>query len=269
MTLLLNQFRPADLGLPARTGLVLANVVLRYLLFAGGAYLFFYVWKRRQWLARRIQPRFPTSAQIRQEIGYSLLTAGIFAAIFLLVFAARKAGLTRIYADVHQYGWGYLALSIGLLVLLHDTYFYWTHRLMHHPRLFRYVHRVHHLSHNPSPWAAYAFHPLEAIIEAGILPLAVLALPVHPLALLIFGLYTLTFNVIGHLGYELLPPRLHGHWLGRWQNTSTHHNLHHQLTKGNYGLYFNFWDTWMGTNHRLNEERYQQATGAPRQTTAA
>lgn len=257
----MNSLFPATLSPAAGSGLVLANVVLRYLLFAGGAYLFFYVWRRRQWLARRIQPHFPTDKQLRQEIGYSMLTAVIFAGIFLLVFWLRKLGYTQMYADVQTYGWPYLVLSVGLLILLHDTYFYWSHRLMHHRRVFKYVHRVHHLSHNPSPWAAYAFHPLEAVIEAGILPLAVFVLPVHPLALAIFGVYTLTFNVIGHLGYELLPPRLHRHWLGRWQNTGTHHNLHHQLVKGNYGLYFNFWDTWMGTNHKLNEERYARATG--------
>lgn len=26
----------------------------------------------------------------------------------------------------------------------HDTYCYWTRRAMHHPKLFRTVHRVHH-----------------------------------------------------------------------------------------------------------------------------
>jgi sterol desaturase/sphingolipid hydroxylase (fatty acid hydroxylase superfamily) len=34
---------------------------------------------------------------------------------------------------------------------------------MHDRRLFRLVHRVHHRSHDPSPWAAYAFGPIEAL----------------------------------------------------------------------------------------------------------
>ena len=54
------------------------------------------------------------------------------------------------------------------MILLHDTYFYWAHRAMHHPKIYRHVHLVHHLSQNPSPWAAFAFHPFEAVIEAGI-----------------------------------------------------------------------------------------------------
>ena len=54
--------------------------------------------------------------------------------------------------------------------LMHRRAFYWMHRFMHLPGIFKAVHKVHHLSHNPSPWAAFSFHPLEAIIEAGILP---------------------------------------------------------------------------------------------------
>jgi lathosterol oxidase len=59
-------------------------------------------------------------------------------------------------------------VSLALMLLLHDAWFYWTHRLMHHPKIFRHVHLVHHRSINPSPWAAYSFHPIEAVIEAGI-----------------------------------------------------------------------------------------------------
>jgi sterol desaturase/sphingolipid hydroxylase (fatty acid hydroxylase superfamily) len=70
---------------------------------------------------------------------------------------------------VEEYGWGYFFISVAVMLVLHDAYFYWTHRAMHRPRLFKVFHRVHHLSTNPSQWAAFAFHPLEAVVEAGIL----------------------------------------------------------------------------------------------------
>ena len=234
------------------------QIVVRYLLFAGSAYMFFYGWRHREWVYRKIQAKFPEKKHLLREIRYSILTAAIFALVAVATFWARQQGYSRVYTDVHQHSWGYLLFSFVLMVLLHDTYFYWTHRLIHHRRLFPYFHRVHHLSHNPSPWAAYAFHPLEAIVEAGILPLILFTLPVHPLALIFFSLFMIMFNIMGHLGYELVPERLHQHWLGRWFNTSTHHNMHHQLVKGNYGLYFNVWDTLMGTNHRQYEQRYQE-----------
>lgn len=41
-------------------------------------------------------------------------------------------------------------------------------------------------------------------------------------------------------------------------NTSTHHNLHHQQGNYNFGLYFNFWDRMMGTNHPQYAETFDQ-----------
>jgi sterol desaturase/sphingolipid hydroxylase (fatty acid hydroxylase superfamily) len=57
------------------------------------------------------------------------------------------------------------------------------------------------------------------------------------------------YNVYGHLGYEIYPRWLVNSRLGRWLNTSTNHNMHHQYFKGNYGLYFRFWDEAFGTTH--------------------
>ena len=67
--------------------------------------------------------------------------------------------------------------SIAVAVVLHDAYFYWTHRLLHWRPLYRVAHHVHHRSTSPTPWAAYAFHPLEALIQAGIYVLIVFAVP--------------------------------------------------------------------------------------------
>lgn len=36
--------------------------------------------------------------------------------------------------------------------------------------------------------------------------------------------------------------------------------MHHQYFTGNYGLYFLFWDRWMGTLHPDYEARFDQAT---------
>ena len=65
--------------------------------------------------------------------------------------------------------------------------------------------------------------------------------------LFVFFVISLLYNVYGHLGFELYPAGWNRHWLGRWMNTSVAHNQHHHHFKGNYGLYFMFWDRWMGT----------------------
>jgi lathosterol oxidase len=66
--------------------------------------------------------------------------------------------------------------------------------------------------------------------------------------------------VYGHLGYELYPNGLNKNRVGRWINTSTSHNQHHQYFKGNYGLYFTFWDRMMGTLRSDYERRFDEIT---------
>lgn len=130
---------------------------------------------------------------------------------------------------------------------MHDTYFYWAYRIMHHPWLFKMIHLVHHKSTNPSPWAAYAFHLFEAIVESLIFVIFLFTIPIHSIHLMTFFVFSLVYNVYRHLGFEIYPKGFNEYWLGKWMNTSVSHNLHHQYFKGNYGLYFTIWDRLMGT----------------------
>lgn len=223
-------------------------VLLRYMLFAGAAFLIFYVIWKRSFLKYKIQQRFPNTLRIGHEIQHSVYTAFIFALMGTGIYFLKQAGFTRLYNDIHEFGWIYLVISFFFLTFLHDTYFYWTHRLMHHPKIFPLLHKVHHISNNPTPFASLSFHPLEAMVEIGIVPIAVLLVPFHPLVLLLFASWSLFFNVMGHLGYELFPKGFVHHPILKWINTSTHHNMHHARSNCNYGLYYNFWDTVMGTN---------------------
>ncbi|OUJ72279.1 sterol desaturase family protein [Hymenobacter crusticola] len=232
----------------------------RYGLFAGVAYFIFWRWRKDRWQSRRVQQKFPDDKHLHTEVKYSLLTCLIFAAVGVGIFVARQAGYTRIYTNLADHSWAYFTFSILATIVAHDAYFYWTHRFMHLPQVFKYVHRVHHLSHNPSPWAAFSFHPLEAVIEAGIVPLMVCLMPMHPLAIAVFMMYMMGMNVLGHLGYEPYPAGFLRTRFGRLHNTSTHHNMHHQYVKGNYGLYFNVWDRLMSTNHAKYEERFEAVT---------
>jgi Delta7-sterol 5-desaturase len=191
---------------------------------------------------------------------YSVCTTVIFALVSLTLFTTGIRNHNLMYRNWADYGTAYGLLSFGLLVVFHDAYFYWTHRAMHHPRLFKVMHLTHHKSTNPSPWAAYAFHPLEAVVEALIVPIASFIIPLHGYTLLAFLLFMMVYNVYGHLGWELYPARWNRHWLGRWLNTSVSHNQHHQYFKGNYGLYFRWWDEWMGTTRPDYDTAYDRVT---------
>lgn len=239
-------------------GIVPIVIFLRYFVMAGIVYLIFYVWKRREWFYLKIQQRFPHNADYRREIGYSLMTSLIFSAFALACLATPLRAYTQFYTDIHAHSISWLLLSIPLTVIVHDTYFYWAHRLMHHPKLYRHFHLVHHKSVNPSPWATFSFQPAEAVLEALIIPILLFSMPLHPVAFLSFVFIMLVFNVYGHLGYELYPQSMYRHPLGKWLNASIYHNLHHEKFTGNFGLYFTFWDRVCGTLRTDNEEKIER-----------
>jgi len=231
----------------------------RYLILATIAFLVWYVFLRRALQHKKIQQRFPRSIDYVREIGFSIATVFIMSFIPATVIGSPElAKHTKLYYDINQHGLAYFILAFPVMAFIHDTYFYWMHRLMHHPAIFRFVHLVHHKSTNPSPFAAYSFHPLEAIIEGSIFLVFVFTIPVHFLHLLFFFLFMIIYNVYGHLGWELYPKGFARHWLGKWINTSVNHNMHHQYFKGNYGLYFLFWDRMMGTIRKDYEERFEE-----------
>jgi len=231
----------------------------RYFVVAGLAFLIFYVLLRTVISNKKIQLRFPKYTDYLREIGYSILTLFIFAAVpVIFIHTESVSKHTLLYKNIAERGWLYFWGVFPIMLLMHDTYFYWMHRLMHHKSLFKLFHLVHHKSTNPSPWAAYAFHPLEAIIEAGILVVFLFTLPMHQLNFFIFFLFMIVYNVYGHLGWELYPKNFHTTKIGRWINTSIAHNQHHQYFKGNYSLYFLIWDRWMGTLREDYDHQYEQ-----------
>lgn len=219
---------------------------LRYVVFASAVY-FPVRWMRERLAPRKIQESFPKAADYRREVGFSFGTFIVFG--FTGVFVHLVRDHTLLYLDIHEYPLWWFFLSIPVALVVHDTYFYWTHRMMHHPKLFKAMHLVHHRSTNPSPWASFAFHPLESVVESGILIVLVFLMPIHFGAIVIFLLIMTAENVVGHLGYEFFPAWLTRSPIGKWLNTGTNHNMHHRYFEGNYGLYFRWWDVWMGTTH--------------------
>lgn len=249
-------------GFAAPWPLLVAVDALRYAIPASTAFLVFWIWKWDALEHRRIQKRRPSRNAFRREVTYSISTILIFASVGLVTFHATRAGWLRLYHDVDRYGWTYATASVGIAIVIHDAYFYWTHRAMHHPKLFPLVHRVHHLSTNPSPWAAYAFHPLEALVEALVAPLILSILPMHGAAFFVFLVYMIVMNVLGHLGIELYPNGWTRRWT-RWLSTTTHHNLHHRDFEGNYGLYFTWWDRWFSTQHADYDATFEAVSARP------
>lgn len=210
-------------------------VAVRYLLSSGGF----------AWATRRVRPGLydRLGPQIGSEIRWSLLSAAIYGVpAGVVAWGWRERGWTRIYTEVGDHPLWWLPVSLLVYLFAHDTWFYWTHRWMHRPGPFRIAHAVHHASRPPTAWAAMAFHPWEAVTGAVVIPALVFLVPIHVAVLgLVLTIMTI-MGVTNHMGWEIFPRALVQSRLGNWLITASHHQLHHDRYRCNYGLYFRFWD---------------------------
>lgn len=223
--------------------------ILRYVLIAGVPFVIFYIFYPSFFRNNKIQGKMAKQKDFIREVCYSLQTSFILAGVGILMLTTPLRSFTRFYTDPFEYPLSWIPLSVFIALFIHDTYFYWMHRLIHHPKIFRRVHLVHHKSVNPSPLASYSFHFLEGLLEAMIAPIILILLPVNVIALIFFTFLSFSINVYGHLGYEIAPKWIRNSLLFEIISTSTYHNLHHSRFEGNYGLYFRLWDRIMGTEN--------------------
>lgn len=240
-----------------------AVITGRYFIIAGAFYLMFYIWWPSKWEQRKLHRKEYRKGQLGTEIRWSVITGLLFALVGAGTVVLWQKGATLVYADPLRYGLWYLPASLVVSMLLHETYYYWLHRWMHQPRVFRIVHKVHHDSRITSPFTAFSFHPLEGFLQAIFFPLLLMILPLH-YDVIIVQLVIMTFSsVINHLDIELYPKGFSRNALGRWLIGATHHSLHHTQFKFNFGLYFTFWDKLGDTESPVFNSLFDQATRSP------
>jgi sterol desaturase/sphingolipid hydroxylase (fatty acid hydroxylase superfamily) len=102
-----------------------------------------------------------------------------------------------------------------------------------------------------------------------IVPLMIAAItlvaPAEPWAVFIFLGHQIARNAFGHAGFELAWPGFtRSPWTG-WLTTTTHHDLHHSEGRYNFGLYFTWWDRWLGTEHPRYHERFEAVVNRRRE----
>ena len=226
-----------------------------YVFMAGSSFVFLYLVRPSYIVPFKIQPHMPSRKEVMHEIGWSTSTLLVWAGMAMLLIYFINLGLTKMYFDVELYGLAYLLFSIVFLIISHDAYFYWTHRWMHDSDFaYKHIHSIHHNSNNPTPFAIFSFGPTEAVVMGLYVYLVAFFVPVHIYALAILFAFNTTFNILGHMGYELVPKKVVRSHMGKVFNTSIIHDLHHSAQRSNYGLYFTFWDTYMGTAYEHNDK---------------
>jgi ring-1,2-phenylacetyl-CoA epoxidase subunit PaaE len=205
--------------------------------------------------SRRIQTSKRAGfSQIKDEI-YNTILVTIASTLFTgIIFYFRDAGWTKFYVDAGRYGWWYEVLAVVIVLLVSDGWFYWTHRWLHHPKIYKYIHAVHHKSLDTTPYTTFSFHPIEGVLNTvWVLPM-VMVMPVSLFALGIVQVLGMFNNIKSHFGYELYPKFFAKVFPFNQLITSTHHNIHHTRYNGNYALMIRFWDIVCGTEIKETEQ---------------
>lgn len=233
--------------------------LLWYAGFAFPFFIIFWIIGKKYFKKIRIQETERANVNhFKHDLGFSASTFLVFAIMDVFLLYSESKGYTKLYFDISDYGYVWLGVSFFLVLFIDDMFFYWSHRAMHLPRFYKFFHKVHHESTDPSPLTAFAFHPSEAIIENMMHFVLPFLLPLHFGTIIAWQIFSMLNNVLGHLGYEIYPKIWVKLPILQFKTASTHHNMHHQLFNGNYALYFTWWDKWMGTEFKEYESRHEQ-----------
>jgi len=225
-----NQF-----GVAGLFGFMVLFGVVVYVLLSGASYLVFFVWLRE-----RFVPAYrPDRAEMWKSARWALFSISGNAALMAPVELAIIHGDSRIYFDVADHGWGWLALSAALVLVVTETSIYWIHRALHTPWLYRRLHVHHHQFREPTPLASVAFHPFDSFAQALPYHLCAFLFPLHVWVYHGFVTLVTIWSVMIHDRIRWVPTE--------WVNHTGCHTAHHWFYRCNYGQYFTLWDRLCGT----------------------
>lgn len=234
------------------------NIVL-ITLVAGGLHLALHT-RKTQGNKLKFDPRevnakgraFTGGSQLRDNMIWTLTSGvGFWTAYEALMLWAMANG----YAPVMT--WrdnpvGFIAL-LFLTPLWISFHFYWVHRALHWPPLYKRAHALHHRSTNVGPWSGLSMHPVEhALFFSSVL--IHFLVPAHPIHILFHMQHQALTAATSHAGFETL--------LVKDQNAlalgNFHHQMHHRYFECNYGNLEVPWDKAFGSFHDGTEESHER-----------
>ncbi|QIW98434.1 hypothetical protein AMS68_003952 [Peltaster fructicola] len=169
--------------------------------------------------------------QIRMEIRQTLESIPIMTIFTVPFFVAEVRGHGFMYDTISTapfnhflfniFGSAYNWIQFPFFLMFTDFFIYWIHRGLHHPLVYKRLHKPHHKWIMPTPYASHAFHPLDGYSQ----------IMIHD------GEYVANSPVI---------------------NGAACHTMHHLYFNYNYGQFTTLWDRIGGSYRQPNEELFKK-----------
>ena len=235
-------------------GLLLRNFVY-VLVVAGGLHYLLYT---RRWQGERLQfdlrpiarghKAFTFSDQVKDNMFWTLVWGvPTWTAYEVLYLWGVGNGFAPLVSFASNPVW--FVLMFWFVLLWKGFHFYWIHRLIHWPPLYRIAHAVHHRNLNTGPWSGISMHPVEQVLYFSTL-LVHFIVPSHPVHFL-FHAFAMALNpALSHSGFDALLIKDKR----KLEMGEFFHQLHHRYFECNYGTPEMPWDKWFHTFHDGSEK---------------
>lgn len=229
--------------------ILLRNVVLAIAVY-GAWHLWLYVWRKqdtafkynRKWPAERSSV-FLFNNQTYDNMFWTLASGvPIWTAYELLLLWGYANGYASMI-NPSENPVGFVAVFF-LVPLIHEVGFYFAHRLLHWPPLYRVAHKLHHRNVNPIPWSGLSMHPIEHIIYFSTI-LLFFFIPSHPIHMINLASRLGLAPAQGHTGFDRV---VVGEETAMDASYYAHY-LHHRYHEVNYADGMVPLDKWFGSFH--------------------
>lgn len=139
-----------------------------------------------------------------------------------------------------------LVVEFTVFLIVEEVLFYYSHRLLHHPSLYKHIHKRHHEWQTPIALTAFYCHPLEHALS-NYLPviLGPLLMNSHSLVAYLWTAVVITSTLSDHSGYYF-----------PWMISSPmFHDFHHLQFTSNFGV-IGLLDWLHGTDAPFQRSKY-------------
>ena len=243
-----------------------ARNIITLFMVAGGLHWYFYQYKG-QGREKKFDSRdfatnnklFLFNNQVHDNMFWGLVSGVSFMTLFEVLLHWAFANGWSWQTPLIGAGWPstlwYLAM-FPLIAVWSSFHFYWVHRFLHWPPLYRLAHALHHKNINTGPWSGVSMHPIEHALYYSSL-LIHLVVPSEPIHIVYHALGQTLFPAFSHSGFaDLIAAGRE-----RLRTGDFFHQLHHRHFECNYGTIEMPWDQWFGSfDDGTKEGRLAQRT---------
>ncbi|MCJ1406422.1 c-5 sterol desaturase [Ptychographa xylographoides] len=189
--------------------------------------------------------------QVRLEIMQTLKSLPVMAILTVPFFVAEVRGYAKLYDAPADAPFSlYNILQFPFFILFTDFFVYWIHRGLHHPRLYKTLHKPHHKWIMPTPFASHAFHPVDGWAQSVPYHVFPFLFPLQKFAYILLFVTINVWTIMIHDGeYVSNSPVING---------AACHSIHHEKFEFNYGQFTTFWDRAGKTYRRPDESMFKK-----------